>query len=92
MVRDQSLFIPANTTTCHVIYSHAIVVKDDSLYNLSFLIFLQPIDPKASKVNMLGTKVEVKLKKNGEPYRWKKFELPTETRPDDEGDETPDSD
>ena len=40
---------------------------------------------------MLGTKVEVKLKKS-EPFPWKRYELPQDVRPDDAGDETPESD
>ncbi|XP_072018786.1 cysteine and histidine-rich domain-containing protein 1-like [Amphiura filiformis] len=55
------------------------------------IILEGPIDPKASKVNMLGTKVEIKLKKS-EPFSWKRYELPEDVRPDDTGDETPDTD
>ena len=39
-----------------------------------FSILLQVIDPEHSNVKLLGTKVEINLKK-GEPMKWSKLEL-----------------
>ena len=46
------------------------------------VLFFQVIDPGRSKVKMLGTKVEINLRK-AEPGSWKDLELPPASKDTD---------
>ncbi|KAH9525274.1 Cysteine and histidine-rich domain-containing protein 1 [Bulinus truncatus] len=70
----EKTIIKANRVKCQV---NVVYEGGTSLYQKTFIL-REPVDPSLSTVKLLGTKLEIELKKS-EPFSWPTLELPEQT-------------